>query len=86
MPIDMSAPMSEEEMSAMEDIPMEEEVLEEEAVPGGELGDMTLADVAAKIAEGSMTIDEVIGFLQPEEMPTAPGAEELAMGGPEELM
>ena len=84
----MSAPMSEEEMNAMEDVPMDdmEDDMEEEAAPGGELGDMTLADVAAKIAEGSMTIDEVIGFLQPEEMPTAPGAEEMAMGGPEELM
>lgn len=83
----MSAPMSEEEMNAMEDVPMDDmEDDMEEAAPGGELGDMTLADVAAKIAEGSMTIDEVIGFLQPEEMPTAPGAEEMAMGGPEELM
>ena len=84
----MSAPMSEEEMMAMEGeaAPMDDmEGDMEEAPPGGELGDMTLADVAAKIAEGSMTIDEVLGFLQPEEMP-APGAEEMAMGGPEELM
>ena len=84
MPVtDMSMPMSEEEMSAMEEVPMEEEAVAD-AELGGDIAEMTMSDVAARLAEGSMTMDEVMAFLQPEA--AVPAEEELAMGGPEELM
>ena len=87
MPPDfMSAPMSEEEMMQAE-MPEEgmEEEMDDDLQSDGAIADMTLGDIALKIKDGSMSIDEVMQFLQPQEMP-APEAEDMAMGGPEEMM